>query len=136
MGKLREARLEEAFRKEISSLIQRELKDPRIGFVSVTAVDVSGDLRHVTVYVSVYGRPEEKKNSLEGLERATGFIRSELGRRIRLRYTPEVVFRLDESIAHGVELANLITRIQKEEGAGEGGAGSDAGSKRGDSPGA
>lgn len=118
MGKLREVKLQEAFRKEISDLILRELKDPRIGFVSVTRVDVSGDLRHVTAYVSVFGSDEEKKSCLEGLARATGFIRSELGRRIRLRYTPELVFRLDESIAYGVELTNLISRIQKEEGAG------------------
>ncbi|MDK2926592.1 MAG: ribosome-binding factor [Bacillota bacterium] len=132
LGKLREAKLEEAFRQEISALIQREVKDPRIGFVSVTDVDVSGDLRHVTVYVSVLGSAEEKKATLAGLERATGFIRSELGRRIRLRYTPEIVFCLDESIARGVELTNLITRIQKEEGAGQGAAAEDGGGQKAD----
>lgn len=119
MGRLREAKLQEAFRKEMSDLIQRELKDPRIGFASITRVDISGDLRHVTFYVSVLGSEEEKKATLEGLKRASGFVRSELGRRIRLRYTPEISFRLDESIARGVELTNLITRIQKEEGAGQ-----------------
>ncbi|MGI6604192.1 MAG: 30S ribosome-binding factor RbfA [Firmicutes bacterium] len=118
MGKLREAKLQEAFRQEISDLIQRELKDPRIGFVSVTAVEISGDLRHATAYVSILGSEEEKRASLEGLRRATGFVRSELGRRIRLRYTPELEFRLDDSIAYGVKLANLIGQIQKEEGAG------------------
>lgn len=113
MGKLRVAKLEEAFKQEISRLIQHELKDPRIGFTSVTRVVVSGDLRYVTGYVSVLGSDEEKKTTLEGLARATGFIRSELGRRIRLRYTPELTFRLDESIAHGLELTSFIDRLRE-----------------------
>lgn len=113
MGKLRVAKLEEAFKQEISEIIQRELKDPRIGFASVTRVAVSGDLRHVTAYVSILGSEEEKKNTLAGLVRATGFFRSELGRRIRLRYTPELTFRSDESIAYGVELTSFIDRLRE-----------------------
>ena len=113
MGKLRVAKLEEAFKQEISEIIQRELKDPRIGFVSVTRVTVSGDLRHVTAYVSILGSKEEKTNTLAGLARATGFLRSELSRRIRLRYTPELIFRSDESIAHGIELISFIDRLRE-----------------------
>ncbi|HKM39969.1 MAG TPA: 30S ribosome-binding factor RbfA [bacterium] len=113
MGKLRVAKLGEAFKQEISQIIQLELKDPRIGFASVTRVLVSGDLRLATVYVSVLGNKEEKKNTMEGLIRAAGFIRSELGRRIRLRYSPELTFCLDESIAHGIELTGFIDRLQE-----------------------
>ncbi|HHV07934.1 MAG TPA: 30S ribosome-binding factor RbfA [Firmicutes bacterium] len=113
MGKLRVAKLEVAIQQEIGELIQRELKDPRIGFASVTKVTVSGDLRYANVYVSVLGNDEEKKETLEGLGRATGFIRHELGQRIRLRYTPELTFHLDESIAHGIELTNFIDRLQE-----------------------
>lgn len=113
MGKLRIARLEMAFKQEISELIQHELKDPRIGFTSVTRVTVSGDLRYVTAYVSVLGTEEEKETTLEGLTRATGFLRSELGKRVRLRYTPELSFRLDNSIAQGIKLTGFIDRLQE-----------------------
>jgi len=113
VGKLRVAKLEEAFKQEISQLIQRELKDPRIGFTSVTRVTITGDLRLATVYVSVLGSEPEKKSTLEGLTRATGFIRSELSRRIRMRHTPELTFCLDESIARGIELTGFIDRLRE-----------------------
>ncbi|NLG86924.1 MAG: 30S ribosome-binding factor RbfA [Firmicutes bacterium] len=113
MGKLRVARLEEAFKQEISDIIQHEMKDPRIGFVSVTRVALSGDLHHVTAYVSILGDEEAKKSTLVGLARATGFLRSELSRRIRLRYTPELTFKLDESIAYSIELTSFIDRLRE-----------------------
>jgi ribosome-binding factor A len=110
MGTKRAARVKEAMKKEISDILQREIKDPGIGFVTLTDVEVSKDLRYVNVYVSVYGSEESKKESMEALERAKGFIRTEIGKRIRLRHTPEISFHFDDSM----ERSERIFRILKE----------------------
>lgn len=115
----RPERVGEAIKEEISDILRNEIKDPRIGFVSVVEVEVSPDLRHAKVYVSVLGDDEARVQSLKGLESATGFIRSEIGRRIRLRHTPEILFRLDKSIEHGVKIARLLNEIRPD-GEGEG----------------
>ena len=90
-------RVAEQAKKELGDIL-RTLKDPRIGFVTVTDVEVSNDLSHLKIFVSVYGDQEARQQSLEGLQAAKGLIRSELGRRIRLRMTPEIEFRLDTSL--------------------------------------
>lgn len=102
-------------KKELSDIISRKLKDPRIGFVTVTDVEVTGDLQQATVYITVLGDEEEKENTLIGLNKAKGFIRSEIGHRIRLRKTPEIYFKFDESIEYGNRIEALINQIQKEE---------------------
>ena len=89
---VRQQRVREAYRQELSQLIQRELKDPRIGFLSITDVEVSGDLRQVKVYVSVMGDQQVKEETMAALDRARSFLRSEMGKRVRLRYTPELSF--------------------------------------------
>src|SRR5690606_12731010 len=94
---LRVRRVAEQAKKELGDIL-RTLKDPRIGFVTVTDVEVSNDLSHLKIFVSVYGDQESRQQSLEGLQAAKGLIRSELGRRIRLRMTPEIEFRLDTSL--------------------------------------
>ncbi len=114
MANPRAARVADQMRDELAQLI-RELKDPRIGFVSIVKVEVSGDLRHAKVYVSVMGSEQQKKQTMKGLQSATGYLRSELGRLIRLRYTPELHFELDESIEHGTRIAQLLTQVQQEE---------------------
>jgi ribosome-binding factor A len=114
----RPERLAEAIKKEISDLLRDELKDPRIGFVSITSVDVSKDLRYASVYASVFGEPDQQKASIAALQKAQGFIRGELGRRIRLRYTPEITFKLDHSISHGTKILALIEDV-KEKGGGQ-----------------
>ncbi len=112
----RTARISEEMKREISSIIQNELKDPRLSsLISVTNVNVTKDLRYAKVYVSVMGNEEEKKNSLEGLKSAAGFIRREVGHRIQLRYTPEVQFELDNSIEHGAYISKLIDETVKKE---------------------
>lgn len=103
-------RVREEIKKEVSEII-REMKDPRIGFVTVVDVEVSNDLRHAKIFVSVYGEEAVKKESLAGLEAATGFIRTEIGRRIRLRHTPEILFRLDNSIERGARINQLLSEI-------------------------
>ncbi|MDD3653076.1 MAG: 30S ribosome-binding factor RbfA [Desulfotomaculaceae bacterium] len=108
----RPERLAEAIKKEISELLRDELKDPRIGFVSITAVEVSKDLRYADIYASVLGEPAEQKASIKALTGAQGFIRNELGRRIRLRYTPELTFKLDQSIDRGTKLIKLMEDVR------------------------
>ncbi|MNH99952.1 Ribosome-binding factor A [compost metagenome] len=111
MAKNRTGRVSEQIKKELSVLIQSELKDPRIGFVTVTGVDVTNDLSQAKIYLSVFGDEEAKKDSLKGLEKANGFLRTELGKRIRLRHTPELIFKIDESIAYGSRIEKLLGDI-------------------------
>lgn len=107
-------RVREAIKQEASDIIQ-QMKDPRIGFVTVTDAEVSRDLRHVKIFISVLGDEESKKASLEGLERATGYIRSELGQRIRLRHTPEILFRWDESLERGARISRILKDLKEED---------------------
>ena len=102
----------EQVREEIMSIIRRELKDPRIGFVSVTSVRMSPDLRHARVSVSVLGNPEEQKESIRGLVSAKGLIRHELGRRLQnLKFSPELRFELDSSIEYAVHISELLKEV-------------------------
>src|SRR6266852_6178976 len=94
----RPERVREFIKEQVGEIIQQNLKDPRIGFVSVTAVEVSADLRHAKVFVSVLGDAQAKTDSMAGLQSARGYIRSELGKRLQMRFSPEVLFRLDDSI--------------------------------------
>jgi len=113
-------RISEEIKKEISAIIQYELKDPRLPqMISVTGVDVTKDLRYAKVYVSVLGSENEKQDAITGLKSAAGFIRREIGRRIQLRYTPEIIFELDNSIERGVYINKLINEtLQESRGAG------------------
>lgn len=113
MAKVRVGRVGEQIKKEISQLIQYEVKDPRIGFVTVTGVEVTGDLSQAKIYISILGNEEELQNTLVALEKAKGFLRSEIGKRIRLRHTPELIFKLDESIAYGSKIEKLLKNIQE-----------------------
>lgn len=115
MAKNRSGRVSEQIKKELSVLIQSELKDPRIGFVTVTGVEVPNDLSQAKVYLSVFGDEDSKADSLKGLEKANGFLRTELGKRIRLRHTPELIFKIDESIAYGSHIEKLLGDITNEE---------------------
>jgi ribosome-binding factor A len=112
---LRSNRVGEQMKKELSEIIGRKIKDPRIGFVTVTDVQVTGDLQQATVYISVLGNEEQRENTLKGLAKAKGFIRSEIGQRIRLRKTPEIAFEFDESIDYGNRIETLIHQINSED---------------------
>jgi len=109
-------RVAEAIKKEVAQMLRDELKDPRIGFVTVTSVEVSQDLRHAKIFFSIYGSGVEKEQSLKALNSAQGFVRSELGKRLRLRYTPEIIFRFDESIEHGARIMELLEEVQGPKG--------------------
>lgn len=112
-------RISEEIKRTLSDII-RELKDPRIPLMtSVVAVDVSGDLRYAKALISVMGDSEAKTGALKGLRSAAGYIRRELGSRVRLRTTPEVIFELSDSIEHGAHINELLHKIKIEEEFGE-----------------
>jgi len=95
-------------RREVSDILRTRVKDPRIGFVTVTGVRMSDDLRYAKIYVSILGDERERGESLKGLERARTFIRGELGRRIRMRHVPEIGFRYDHSIEYGMRIDEIL----------------------------
>lgn len=111
-NKLRIEKLQELIKQEMSKMLLKELKDPRIGFVTVTDVEMTGDLREAKIYVSVMGGEEQVKNSLEGLNSALGFVRREIGQRIRLRFTPEISFALDTSLDYGDHIQKLLLQVE------------------------
>ena len=110
----REDQLSGAITRELSDLIRTRMKDPRIGFASITGVELSHDLRYAKVYVSVMGSPEEQRETMRGLDSANGFLRRELAQRLTIRHVPEISFRLDESIARGARVLDLLKQVEKE----------------------
>ncbi|MCR6545896.1 30S ribosome-binding factor RbfA [Dehalobacterium formicoaceticum] len=115
MVQYRSGRLSEEFKKEIADIIKNDVKDPRVGFVSVVFVEVSGDIRHAKVFVSVLGGEKAVQDSMAALKSASGFIRREISKRIQLRYTPEITFVYDDSIAHGVKISKILADVLPEE---------------------
>jgi ribosome-binding factor A len=113
----RVARVSELIKREVSQMLLSGIKDERVGagMVSVTNVDVSGDLQHAKVFVSIYGTDEAKTTTMAGLKAATGYVRSELGQRVRLRRTPEVVFVEDRSIERGDRVLALLSQISRQQ---------------------
>ena len=108
-------RISEEVRKIVSDLIINGLKDPRISpMASVTRVEVTRDLSYARIYISVLGDEIEKKDTIEGLNSAKGFIRKEIGNRMDLRYAPEPIFHLDESIEKAISLSKLIDEVNKD----------------------
>jgi ribosome-binding factor A len=109
------AKVQKLTREVLGEAIQG-LKDPRIGFATVTAVRVSADLRHARVYVSVLGTDEERTKTMAGLASATPFLRAEIGRQMRLKYLPELTFELDTGPEEADRLETIIKQIHEEEG--------------------
>src|SRR5699024_12545401 len=104
----------EKMKKEIGEIVDQKLKDPRVGFVTVTDVDLTNDIQHAKIFVSVLGDEKEKEASLTGLTKASGFIRTEVGKRIRLRKVPEIVFKFDEAHEHGNRIESILRDLNKE----------------------
>ncbi len=116
MSENRVRRVAEQIKKDVSQIIGVEIKDPRVAEItSVTDVELTRDLRCASVYVSIYGTDMEKEETLQALARASGFIRGEIGRRVRLRYTPEISFYLDTSIEYGAYIESVLKSLKKEE---------------------
>jgi ribosome-binding factor A len=110
MGGDRLRRVDEAVRQVLSDAITQDLKDPRVGFVTVTAVRTSPDLRHARVYVSVLGGKDQREASLAGLRSAHGFLQQHVATELRLKHTPTLDFHYDDSIERGMRLSELIDR--------------------------
>lgn len=110
-------RIAEEIRKEISSIIMYELKDPRISeMVTVIKAEVTKDLRYASIYVGVFGTDEVKNKTIEALKGASGFIRKELGSRLDIRYIPELQFKLDNSVEYSLEINKILKEINENKG--------------------
>jgi ribosome-binding factor A len=109
-------RVAELIKREVSQMLINGIKDDRVGsgMVSVTHVEVSGDLQHAKIFVSIYGTDEAKAETMAGLKSATGYVRSELGSRMRLRRTPEIIFIEDHSIERGSKVLSLLNQLRQE----------------------
>src|SRR5512142_2891474 len=108
----RAERVSDQMKQEIADILMRKIKDPRIGFVTVTDVEVADDLKNAKVFVSVYGG--DKDETLKGLKSATAFIRLELGKRMRLRSVPELIFRFDATLERGAHIMELLREIDED----------------------
>lgn len=120
----RQIQVAEEIQQIISVLLQRELKDPGIGFVSITQVDVTQDLKYARVHVSIMGSEEEKRDTMAALERARGFIRREIASRMTIRQVPEIQFRLDRGLEYSDRINRLLNELKEAEA--ESGAQSEA----------
>ena len=112
----RAKRLGEQIQRELTELLRRDVKDERIGNVTITAVNVSGDLRTARVYYLVFGKEGPDPKVQQGLTSAAGFLRNALSKALMIRYTPTLTFELDTSIEHGVRLTQLIDSLKKPDG--------------------
>jgi ribosome-binding factor A len=118
MSKRRQERMSVEIQRLLAQIMREQIKDPRVDFstVSVTRVDVSPDLGHARVNISILGNEEKQQEIMKVLEKAKGFVRTELARGVQLRHAPELEFRLDKSIEHGIRISSLLDEIKQEEG--------------------
>ncbi|HEY5531957.1 MAG TPA: 30S ribosome-binding factor RbfA [Candidatus Anoxymicrobiaceae bacterium] len=108
-------RVDEACKEQLSEILQRELKDPRIGFVTITQVKVTPDLRHAKVFISILGTEEEAEASLEGLQSAKGYLKSRLGKHLRLKYLPELEFVHEHVTQEALHLQEIMKQVEDED---------------------
>lgn len=111
----RQERVKELLKTEISDIIRREIKDPRIGFVTITDAEVSKDFRHAIIYISVYGDDKEKEENLAVLQNAARYIRGEFGRRAFMKIIPEISFKLDTAVEHGARIFELLQQVKPDD---------------------
>ncbi len=109
-------RVGDQIRAELADILLKKTKDPRVGFVTITRVELSDDLKHAKVFVSVLGDEQARKDTLKGLKSAGHFMRGELGRRLKMRYTPELAFVLDTSIEKGAHTLDILRHLKIDEG--------------------
>lgn len=114
MSTQRSGRVQEALRQEISRIVQGQIKDPRIGFITITKVDLTKDLRYARVYFSVLGEHKDKLLALKGLNNAKGYIKGILSDKIKLRFMPGIEFKIDESLEHTKHIYDLLDKLKKE----------------------
>jgi ribosome-binding factor A len=110
---MRKDKVQDAIQKEVSDIIRNELKDPRLGFITITSVEVTDDLRNAKIFFSVLGKEEDFKKSADALKSAQGYIRKLLAQRIQLRFVPEIMFRVDNSSVYSVRIEEVLNEIKK-----------------------
>ena len=108
-------RVQERLKEEISKILEYELKDPRIGMITITRAEMTGDLRFARVYYSVMGDEKKKENAQKGLESATGFIKKLIGERIRLKFLPDIVFKYDDSLEYAQHISEVLEKIKEQQ---------------------
>jgi ribosome-binding factor A len=111
----RQEKVNELLREEVSYILRREFKDPRLGFVTVTGAEISADMRHAKIFVSIMGSEEEKQRNMAVLKGAESFTRQALAKRLKMRVLPQIEFRLDSSVEHGVRIFELLEQVKREE---------------------
>ena len=109
----RREHLEKFLKREINNIIYRKINDPRIKFVTITRIKVSPDLKYANIFVTIFNDESQQKKTLEGLKSATKFIRVELGKELKLRFVPEIEFKIDEDLEHQYKLLKIITEVNK-----------------------
>jgi ribosome-binding factor A len=115
MPTTRQRRVQELLVQEISDIIRRELRDPHLGFLTITDAEITPDLRQARVFFSVLGEPEQQKETGKILNRAAGFIRGEFGRRAQMRFTPELRFEFDPSAERGTRMSQLLEQVRQDD---------------------
>ncbi|NQS99960.1 MAG: 30S ribosome-binding factor RbfA [Candidatus Omnitrophica bacterium] len=115
MGIARMERIGEQMKQEIGRILLEELQDPRIGFVTITKVEVTRDLRQAKVYFSYLGPKNKLRNTQVGLERSAGFIRKLLAQRVKIRYTPELMFKLDQGSEYSIHISEVLEKIKEKD---------------------
>jgi ribosome-binding factor A len=115
MASTRQRRVQELLVQEISEIVRREMKDPRIGFVTITDAEVTADLRQARVFFSVLGDEKQREETVTALNRAAGFVRSEFARRAQMRFVPEIRFEFDPSAERGARISQLLEQVRRDE---------------------
>ncbi|HVP36306.1 MAG TPA: 30S ribosome-binding factor RbfA [Terriglobales bacterium] len=115
----RSSRVGDQMKREISEIVLLILKDPKLGFITITDVELTDDLRYAKVFYSVLGSEKERKESQQGLERAKGFIQREIGKRIRLKHIPQILFKYDHTMERAARIEQLLKQVHKEPGVGD-----------------
>ncbi|MFL0195905.1 30S ribosome-binding factor RbfA [Clostridium sp. WILCCON 0269] len=116
MTNYRSGRINEEMKREISNVIRNDIKDPRLSaMVSVTKVDVTKDQKYAKVFVSIYGEDSSKEDTFQALKNSEGFIRREVGHRVKLRNTPEIIIEMDNTIEYGMHINELLHKIKENE---------------------
>lgn len=113
MSRMRPERVQEAIRQEISMIVMGQIKDPRIGFITITKVDLTKDLRYARIYFSVLGKNADKNKALKGLNSAKGYIKGLIAEKIKLRYMPEISFVIDNTLEHTQHIYEILNKIEK-----------------------
>jgi ribosome-binding factor A len=115
MATTRQRKVQELLVQEISDIVRRELKDPRIGFVTITDAQVTPDLRHARVFFSVLGEAEQREETGKALNRASGFVRGEFARRAQMRYVPDIRFEFDTALERGLRISQLLEQVRQDD---------------------